>query len=442
MSEIGNSEPKGAGAMILLHGGSSDKKNVGAIKRKHGPTFLIMYCLWGIAVPSCQAASPRPWTDSINAEKQHYAFDSSLSSTISTTSKVQQQWSRGTKDTIDAFLGDLSKLQQLMGQCPLLTDTHSKRDSSYTKSWTGADWDHHQVRSFQRYLRHLFFWPTSPTAHAVFPAVLAVMIWSTIVYHIVIHQAPFLLAQLEKAQLSVSLTALSAPLSLLLALRTNRALDRLLEARGTWGMMLRNCNSLASLVSTYLAPLDQEKALLIGRYLSIYGWTVKGYFRNEDDELVLRTILPSIEAKWIEHTPGDRPTAIISRIRQLIGDQSTTLSFTASQAMEARLTELESILGICKRLLGSPIPPTYTRHTSRVLCLYLGLMPLALIGNSKAGLIGILINVALASYVFVGVDEIGVEIENPFPLLPMFHLCKGNQENVANQFIISRRRPQ
>jgi predicted membrane chloride channel (bestrophin family) len=184
--------------------------------------------------------------------------------------------------------------------------------------------------------------------------------------------------------------------------------------------------------------VDQEHSLLIGRYLSIFGWILKGYFRNEDDTLVLRTVLLPDEAEWIEHTPGDRPTAIISRLRHLIGGKVKTLPLTASQSMEVRLTELESILGICKRLLGSPIPPTYTRHTSRVLCLYLGLVPLALIGSSKAGLIAILINVALVSYVFVGVDEIGVEIENPFPLLPMFHLCKGNQENIANQFVMSQ----
>ena len=32
-------------------------------------------------------------------------------------------------------------------------------------------------------------------------------------------------------------------------------------------------------------------------------------------------------------------------------------------------------------------------------------------------------------------DEIGVEIEHPFPLLPMYHLSSAIQNNVANQFL-------
>lgn len=359
-----------------------------------------------------------------------------LTDSVLETAPSSRVWPRGRKDTLEDFLSDLKNLEQLKGSYSLLTMTHSKRDSSYTKSWTNLDWEHHQVRSLHRYLRHLMFWPTSPTARAVLPAVAAAMGWSALIF-VLIHQSPVLLAKLEQAPLSAGLGALSAPLSLLLALKTNRALDRLLEARRTWGVMIRNCNALAGLVGAYLSPVDETLALLMGRYLSIYGWTLKGYFRNESDVLVLKTLLPPDEAEWIEHSPGDRPTAIISRLRHLIAINIKALPQTASQAMEGRLSELESILGICKRLLGSPIPPTYTRHTSRVLCLYLGLLPLALMGNSKSGLVAILVEVALASYVFIGLDEIGVEIENPFPLLPMYYLCNANQENVAQQFILS-----
>ena len=102
--------------------------------------------------------------------------------------------------------------------------------------------------------------------------------------------------------------------------------------------------------------------------------------------------------------------------------------------MEESICELETVLGVCKRLLGSPIPPTYTRHTSRVLCLFLGFLPVAMVG-SGVSFLATLLNCALISYVFVGIDEIGVEIEHPFPLLPMYHLSSAIQNNVANQFL-------
>jgi predicted membrane chloride channel (bestrophin family) len=43
------------------------------------------------------------------------------------------------------------------------------------------------------------------------------------------------------------------------------------------------------------------------------------------------------------------------------------------------------------------------------------------------------ITVAFASYVLVGIDEIGLEIEMPFNLLPMFDLCTAMQNEVARQ---------
>lgn len=151
-------------------------------------------------------------------------------------------------------------------------------------------------------------------------------------------------------------------------------------------------------------------------------------------------LLPPEEAIWVIQAPSDAPTAILIRLRQLVASSIHELPLTASQAMEFKIGELESVLGVCKRLIGSPIPPTYTRHTSRVLCLYLGLLPIALVA-SKATLVSILVNISLLSYVLIGIDEIGVEIEHPFPLLPMYHLSKALQKNIGNQFLLGFKQP-
>ena len=101
--------------------------------------------------------------------------------------------------------------------------------------------------------------------------------------------------------------------------------------------------------------------------------------------------------------------------------------------MEARLNDMETSIGICKRILGSPIPPTFSRHTSRILCLYLSILPLGLFGGGMSPL-AVVINTALVAYVFIGVDEIGIELENPFGLLPLFALSSIIQRNVLQQF--------
>ena len=101
--------------------------------------------------------------------------------------------------------------------------------------------------------------------------------------------------------------------------------------------------------------------------------------------------------------------------------------------IEDRLKELETSTGICERLYGSPIPPTYTRHLSRVMSLWLLLLPVSLvttIGPTSTAII----TTTLAAYVFVGLDEVGMEIENCFQLLPLQQLAAAVQKDTYDQF--------
>jgi predicted membrane chloride channel (bestrophin family) len=194
----------------------------------------------------------------------------------------------------------------------------------------------------------------------------------------------------------------------------------------------------------YIFPIDPEMGILMGRYLAAFGFCMKGKLRGEDDSLVLRTLLPPSEIKWLEscgcYSGGtvDSPSAIIFRLRSIVASITNQaegrLSIAASQVIEQRLGELESSVGICKKIVASPIPPTFTRMTSRVLCLFLCCLPLALVSSDMQSPIAILVIVTFLSYIFVGIDEIGVEVEYPFPILPMFSLSKNLKSGVGNQF--------
>ena len=63
-----------------------------------------------------------------------------------------------------------------------------------------------------------------------------------------------------------------------------------------------------------------------------------------------------------------------------------------------------------------PIPLSWTRHTSRFLLLWIFLLPLCLYDDFK--LVTPLADV-LIGYLLLGIDEIGVQIEEPFGILPM-----------------------
>lgn len=188
---------------------------------------------------------------------------------------------------------------------------------------------------------------------------------------------------------------------------------------------------------------SMETSFLAARYLAIFGWCMKATFRkDEDDSGIIRAVLPKQEADWLLAAPVKRPIAILSRLRSLIQQLSSLgrISPMIHLTLEQRLYDLEASFGICNRILMSPIPPTYTRHSSRVLCLFLFLLPLNFAG-SKMSPSALLLSVMTITYILVGIDEIGLEIAHPFPLLPMQAMASTFQKNVEGQFTLLNTAP-
>ena len=78
---------------------------------------------------------------------------------------------------------------------------------------------------------------------------------------------------------------------------------------------------------------------------------------------------------------------------------------------------LNDAMGACERLLRTPIPQSYTRHTSRFLTLWCNLLPLAL--WPALGL-GTPLATVFIGFALLGIEDIGVQIEEPFCVLPLW----------------------
>jgi len=245
---------------------------------------------------------------------------------------------------------------------------------------------------------------------------------------------------------SAAMAALSAPLALLLTLRANASLGRLNESRVLFGRMILRGRNLASILKTYVYPQNPTAAILATRYLSVLGWSIKALVRNEGVDSqrdVYEIMLGRDEADWILSQKIRPPLAILARIRQIVADVAMTCTnpnfFVPHSALEGAIDDLDAVTGGCERLLSSPIPPTYSRHLSRIMVMYLTMLPFALVASGTPSL-GAAVATALVSYVIIGVDEIGMEIENPFPLLPLMQLCGAFQSVVGEQMLLSTRK--
>ena len=80
-------------------------------------------------------------------------------------------------------------------------------------------------------------------------------------------------------------------------------------------------------------------------------------------------------------------------------------------AVEQVVQRLVDALGSCERIHATPLPFVYVVHLRRTLIWYCFSLPLALVQTYGWGTTVV---VALVAYTFFGIEEIGVEIEDPF----------------------------
>ena len=101
--------------------------------------------------------------------------------------------------------------------------------------------------------------------------------------------------------------------------------------------------------------------------------------------------------------------------------------------MDQNVNALVDYLGACERVFRAPIPLVYTRHTGRFITSFMVLVPLAMWEPMRGtwnhwGTIPA--SAALAVFLF-GIEELGIQIEEPFGILPLEALCDGSIETVV-----------
>lgn len=351
-----------------------------------------------------------------------------------------------TSDILDKFAVDLTALSKMCPPIPSAdisaNEIFISAGSSYTQLWEHSTWRRHASPPHVRYARHIWQWPVSTTARRILPAVIISMLWAGFVSWAANYFPRFGIAILsKKTGASAAASALSAPLALLLTLRANSSMSRLLEAREAWARMIVHSRNLANLIQIYLVPIAPQAGILAARHLSVLGWILKAKLRDEDDESqlqVLSTMLSGDDLIWLS-SQVNRPNAIVARIRQITANgfkRSPTgwASNTPLGFCEDRLLQLEISMAVVERIFSSPIPPTYSRHLSRVLTLWSFFMPINLLtlGFTTSG---VMAATAISSYVFMGIDEVGMEIERPSTLLPLQQLSGKLQNAVRGQFV-------
>ena len=206
-------------------------------------------------------------------------------------------------------------------------------------------------------------------------------------------------------------TLVGVALGMLLVFRTNSSYNRFWEGRQLWGSLVNETRNLARAASVHLRG-DPELMDHVIRWTGIFPYAVKNVLRGADGLGPIAETLPRAELEWVlrsEHPPLSIATRITARLvkardRGLISD--ITLA-----SLDRNVQLLVDYLGGCERINSTPLPFAYMVHLRRVIIVYCFTLPFALV--ESFGWLTIAASLGVA-YTLFGIEEIGVEIENPF----------------------------
>lgn len=203
-------------------------------------------------------------------------------------------------------------------------------------------------------------------------------------------------------------TLIGVALGLLIVFRNNCSYDRYWEGRKLWGSIV---NSSRNLMRGAAVAVAEESKVLAG-LVTAYALALKQHLRNDKDIAEIREhVSPEVYDRAAG--AGNPPAVIAFHMSRWILDRQreNQLDPVAAQGLESQVRNLLDNQGGCERILRTPIPFAYAAHIKQLLFLYLLSLPFILVG--EMGWVAIPSTAAIA-FGLLGIEEAGVEIEDPF----------------------------
>jgi ion channel-forming bestrophin family protein len=209
-------------------------------------------------------------------------------------------------------------------------------------------------------------------------------------------------------------TVLGTALGLLLTFRTNASYDRFWEGRKAWGCMVNRCRNLARQWAVLFpdAHLRRRAAALI----ACFAHASKRQLWKQAEMPEIKRLLGERDALYLELSPCPalRSCLLLGEIISLERAKGAMDSMDQKR-LEEDLTSLVEQLGICERIQRTPLPIGYVLHLRRFIVIYCLTLTLALVdplGWYAPWVVGFI------AYAFLGIERIGIEIEDPFEHTP------------------------
>lgn len=325
--------------------------------------------------------------------------------------------------------------------------TYGEESRKYRRTaYTWDDWVKH--RSTDRFFENLVNIPYSGLVRSILKEMAAIATISTIVilWNTLLVDGWTDLQGIEHAALAANaeemprllipltpFTLSTSSLGLLLVFRSNNAYKRWDEARKAWGLTINHTRNLVRMSTAWTDPayepsLEKREAALkkVAKSTWAFARSQMRHISDPADEedycREIREKLPPEQAEGLiaaTHRPNRAMTDLADAVSEL------PMSFLRKNEIDKDIQLFEDTCGSNERLFSSPIPLFYTRHTARFLSTWLVLMPLGIYDSFKGSWNHIALipsSVFVALFMF-GIEEIAIELEEPFSVLPLQGMC-------------------
>ena len=226
-------------------------------------------------------------------------------------------------------------------------------------------------------------------------------------------------------------------LGLLLVFRTNTAYERFWEGRKFWGIINNNIRNLARQIWVSVderEPKDRENKVAALRSIVAFAVATKLHLRAEPVNSELEELLSAERYSKLK-SMNNPPLEIAFWIGDYMQQQyeRNRLNIYQLTSMHELLNNLVDCLGGCERILKTPMPLAYAIHLKQLLLIYCFSLPFQIVKETSwfTGPI-----VVLISFTLLGIEAIGLEIENPFGHdandLPLDTICANMRRNMED----------
>jgi ion channel-forming bestrophin family protein len=216
-----------------------------------------------------------------------------------------------------------------------------------------------------------------------------------------------------------------AALGLILILRTNAGYDRWWEARKLWGGIVNQSRNLVISALSY-GPDDSAWRERFVKWAASFPHVARCSLRGEQPSQDVVTLVGQDGAAQLAASVH-MPSCVAQKLADLLREacDAHNMDRIAFMQVDRERAALIDHIGACERILKTPLPKVYAIKIRRFITLFLLTLPFALLHRLSADWLAPLITM-LVAYPLISLDQIGVELQNPFSKARISHLPLGD----------------